>query len=100
MPDRWRRRWSSTPSCSPTRTRGPANSRTTSLARIQRCCVAANPACLDAIRALIAVLRDRNIPYVIVGGAALQLRYGITSVRATADIDTIVLADTWQEYDD
>lgn len=61
--------------------------------------MATNPACLEAIRALIAVLGNRNIPYVIVGGAALQLRYGITSVRATADVDTIVLVDTWEEYD-
>lgn len=62
--------------------------------------MATNPACLDAIRTLIAVLSDRNISYVIVGGAALQLRYGITSVRTTADVDTIVLVDTWQDYDD
>lgn len=62
--------------------------------------MATNPACLDAIRTLIAVLRDRNIPYVIVGGVALQLRYGITSVRTTADVDTIVLVDIWEEYED
>lgn len=61
--------------------------------------MATNPACLDAIRALIAVLRDRNISYVIIGGAALQLHYGIISVRTTADVDTIVLVDTWEEYD-
>ncbi len=60
--------------------------------------MATNPACLDAIRTLITVVRHRNIVYVIVGGAALQLRYGITSVRTTADIDTVVLVDTWEEY--
>ena len=60
--------------------------------------MATNPACLEAIRVLIAVLRDRGIPYVIIGGAAFQLRYGITSVRTTADVDTIVLVDTWEEY--
>jgi predicted nucleotidyltransferase len=61
--------------------------------------VATNPACLEAIRTLTAVLQDRTILYVLVGGAALQFRYGIIAVRATADIDTVVLVDTWDEYD-
>ncbi len=61
--------------------------------------MATNPACLDAIRTLIVILRDRKVLYVIVGGAALQLRYGIISMRTTADVDTVVLVDTWKEYD-
>lgn len=60
--------------------------------------MAVNPACLQALRVLIAFLDERHVLHVIVGGAALQLIYGVASVRATADVDTVILVDSWEEY--
>lgn len=60
--------------------------------------MATDPACLTALRTLVAVFDRRGILYALVGGTAVQFVYGVVAARFTADIDTMVLVRSLEEF--
>ncbi|HXF82754.1 MAG TPA: nucleotidyl transferase AbiEii/AbiGii toxin family protein [bacterium] len=59
--------------------------------------MATDPACLMALRTLVALFDRRQVLYALVGGTAVQLMEGVVQARFTVDVDAIVLAHGVEE---
>lgn len=60
--------------------------------------MATDPACLAALRTIVAMFDRRGVLYALVGGTAAQFVYGVVAARFTADIDTVVLVHSLEEF--
>lgn len=62
--------------------------------------MATDPACLQALAQLSALLDRRGIISALIGGMALQLLQPLATARVTHDIDLALLVESFDEYEE